>query len=180
MDGGLEKYMNRFVDSVLLYAVHVVLAALAYIVLFYAVKAGWYIFTETPVGQHHNQLFPERAAIIEGIFYGNILGTAVRIMAVCLASGFVLALAGRLLHVYRYLYESMDNLGRFFIWGMPVAAYSSWAVCNNEWIESYPIAAFFSFFPSMLFTRSTVRFCNAAVPEMGSLVSSVYSFIKRR
>lgn len=179
MKSSVDSYVKRLTDALGEFIVHTLFTVIGYIVLLYVSKIMWSLFLETPVGQHHSELFTERSEMLNEILFGNIFSTAFGILATCLYSGMIITAAGRLLHLYRPFYRSLDATTRTMIWGIPVIIFSTRTLYMNGTADSYGFAVALSLLPCLAFTRNTLRLNRVAIPEIGSLASFLIGIIKR-
>lgn len=179
MKNSVVSYVKRLTDALGEFMVHTLFTVIGYIVILYIAKMMWSLFLETPVGQHHSELFAERAEMLSEILFGNIPSTAFQILLTCLSAGLVITAAGRLFHLYRPFYRTLDAATRTLIWGIPVVIYATRTLYMNGTIDSYGFAVPLSLLPCMAFTRITLRLNRVAIPEIGSLVSGIVGIIKR-
>jgi len=179
MKNSFDSYAKRLTDALGEFIVHTLFTVIGYILLLYVAKIMWSLFLETPVGQHHSELFTERSEMLNEILFGNIFSTAFGILATCLYSGMIITAAGRFLHLYRPFYRTLDATTRTMLWGIPVIIYATRILYMNGTADSYGFAVALSLLPCLAFTRNTLRLNRIAIPEIGSLASGLVGIIKR-
>lgn len=179
MKNSVDSYAKRLIDALGEFIVHSLITIIGYIVLLYVAKMMWFLFLETPVGQHHSELFAERSEMLSEILFGNIFSTALGVLATCLYTGLIITAAGRLLHLYRPFYRTLDATTRTLIWGIPVVVYATRILYMNGTADSYGFAVALSILPCLAFTRNALRFNRIAVPEIGTLTVGLLGIIKR-
>jgi len=180
MKNSADSYVKRLIDALGEFIVHTLFTIIAYIVLLYVAKMMWSLFLETPVGQHHSELFSERSKMVSEILFGNIPSTAFGVLVTCLYAGLMITAAGRLLHLYRPLYRPLDATTRTLIWGIPVVIYATKILYMNGTADSYGFAVALSLLPCLAFTRNALRLNRIAVPEISTLTASLIRIFNKK
>jgi hypothetical protein len=180
MNHSLASYVRRTADALGVFVIHTFSASALYMVLLYLAKLMWALFGETPVGQHYNRLFAERSELLDAFLISGFPLTAFQVMGACLYAGVIITFAGRVLHLFRPFYRSLDAVFRTLLWGVPVLCFATRSLYMSGAMGPWEYAAAFSFFPALAYTRITLRFSYVAVPEIGPLLAGLKALLTNR
>jgi len=112
--------------------------------LLYVLKALWFTYMSTPVGERFIMLFGSRADAIERLLSQTLLSLSLSISVMALKVCLVGAVVGRLFFLVRYLYEYRGLWAKALFWGLPCAgitAYITSVSYDLDWIPALVLSA---------------------------------------
>lgn len=115
----VRRRMGVVAEAVILLACTIVV----YILLLYAVKYLWFIYTATAIGQAYSVYFPQSYQLANEILNKNFVGLAFRITLSSFIICFIVGALFQFLHLTRYLYSGRGLLGKIVLFGLPLVAF---------------------------------------------------------
>ena len=151
-------------------AILLVLCTMAgYILLLYAAKYLWFMYTSMPIGQAYGHYFSESYRLTNGILNRNFIILAAGIIlpsfVICLMAGALF----QFLHLTRYLYSNRGFIGKIIFFGLPlsylVAVYFWHAGVFSHLETSFILTAF----PVLCVFMGAFKLAAAWIPEFSDL-----------
>src|SRR5512145_1542361 len=140
-----------------------------FILLLYAVKYLWFMYTSTPIGQAYGRYFPESYRLTNGILNSNFIYLAAGItlpsFVICLIAGALF----QFFHLTRYLYSNRGFIGRIIFFGLPLsylAAVYFWHIGEFSQLDTSFIL---TVFPVLCVFMGAFKLAAVWIPEFADL-----------
>ncbi|MEE9913117.1 MAG: hypothetical protein K4571_15500 [Deltaproteobacteria bacterium] len=140
-----------------------------YILLLYAVKYLWFMYTSTPIGQAYGRYFSESYHLTNGILNRNFIILAARItlpsFVICLIAGALF----QFFHLTRYLYSNRGFIGKIIFFGLPLsylAAVYFWHIGEFSHLDTSLIL---TAFPVLCVFMGAFKLAAVWIPEFSDL-----------
>jgi hypothetical protein len=92
-----------------------------FILLLYALKYLWFLYTSTAIGQAYGVYFSQSYHLTNEILNKSFIGLALRITLSSFIICFIVSALFQFLHLTRYLYSGRGLIGKIVFFGLPLA-----------------------------------------------------------
>ncbi len=140
-----------------------------YILLLYAAKYLWFIYTSTPIGQAYAKYFPQSYQITNDVLHRNLIhlafNTTLSSFVICLIIGALF----QFLHLTRYLYDGRGLIGKIVFFGLPLAYLSALYFSYLGEFGQLDTAFTMTVFPALGVFTGGFKLTEAWIPELSDL-----------
>jgi len=173
-----RMYYRTLVDVVIQALLLVVCTAILELLILYSYCGLWHVYRLTYIGRRFVDLNPKLTQTISAVLSGNLVDlsihTTLAALMICMAAGAFC----QVFHISRHFYHCRGWIGKFAMWGLPLAAmvsvYINAQYQFNLWAAVIPVAII----PTLCVFTYGFNFSERLLPEIGQVVRAILLFFR--
>ncbi len=146
--------------------------------LLYILKALWFTYTATSIGQHFTIYFSSHADAIDRVLSHRLFLLSLYVNAMAVRTCLIGGLIGRLFFLVRYLHEYRGFWGRMLFWGLPCACFTAY-ITNVYYDLDWISALLLSVISTLILLNPCIRLISGLFPEIKTIWVSISSFVQK-